>query len=113
MDVYFRSAKLQKLCNDDRAAAREWGKQNADALSLRLSQLRAAEHLDQMRSVPQARCHGMSGNNRHGQYSVDLRGLMRLLFTLDEPYERDSSGGVDWKTVASITIIAVEDTHND
>lgn len=113
MEVYFRSRKLQKLCNDPNAAAREWGDRNAAALQVRLTELRVAGNLAQIKRIPQARCHGLTHGKRRGQYSVDLYGLMRLLFTLDEPYEMHAGGGVDWSTVTSITIVGVEDTHND
>lgn len=113
MEVYFRSHKLQKLCNDPKAAVREWGDRNAEALRTRLTELRVAENLEQMRRLPQARCHGLTHGRRRGQYSVDLHGLMRLIFTLDDPYEMDAGGGVDWSTVTSVTIVGVEDTHDD
>lgn len=77
----------------------------------RLDELRAAETLAVMRTLPAARCHELRGD-RKGQLSVDLDHPYRLLFEADEPVPTREDGGLDWNRVVAIVVLGVEDTHD-
>ena len=73
--------------------------------------MQAATSLEQIRSLPQARCHELKGN-REGQLSVDVKNPYRLLFRpIGNPVPRKPDGGLDWEKVDSIMILEVDDTH--
>ncbi|HOX00968.1 MAG TPA: type II toxin-antitoxin system RelE/ParE family toxin [Candidatus Paceibacterota bacterium] len=111
MDILFRTSKLAKLFNDERALRRERGDRQAELIMQRMAELRAAENLEALRFLPRARCHELKGDRRR-QLSVDLNHPYRLLFAPDhEPAPELPSGGLDWKQVTRIIILGVEDTH--
>jgi proteic killer suppression protein len=62
VDVAFRREKLRKVCNDGRLLVKEYGRDRAVKIQLRLDQLRAAHTLADMASLPAARCHELQGS---------------------------------------------------
>lgn len=109
MDIAFRAAKLRKVCNDPRLLAKEYGRERALKIQLRLDQLRAAGTLADIASLPAARCHELKGD-REGQLAVDLIHPWRLIFTPAEWIEKES-GGLDWSRVESIVVEEIVDYH--
>ena len=110
MDIDFAAKRLEKLCNSDRDLVKAFGSQRARVFRRRLDQLRAAENLEVLRSLP-GRCHELTGD-RKGTLSIDLDGPYRLLFEpADEPRPTKADGGLDWTLVTVIRILEVEDTH--
>lgn len=111
MDILFQDRKLEKVCNDQSQLVRKFGPQRAKLLWRRLGELRVAETLEVMRSLPQVRCHELKGN-RAGTLAVDLDHPYRLIFeSANEPIPRKPDGGLDWTKVTVIRILAVEDYH--
>ena len=110
MELVFVTRRLEKLCNSDRELVRAFGPQRAKILRRRLDQLRAAEHLGVMRTLP-GRCHELTADRR-GALSIDLDGPYRLLFEpAESPPPTKADGGLDWDRVTAIRILEVEDTH--
>jgi len=109
MDIAFRREKLRKICSDGRLLAKEYGRERAVKIQLRLDQLRAARTLSEMATFPAARCHELQGERR-GQLAVDLVHPWRLIFTPLEWIERDL-GGLDWTKVEAIVIEDIVDYH--
>jgi proteic killer suppression protein len=111
MDIIFESAKLEKECNDQKLLVRRHGPIRAKLLRRRLDEIRAADTLEVLRTLPQVRCHELRGN-RSGQLSVDLDHPYRLIFeSADDPLPLKPDGGLDWKNVKTVNIIEVADTH--
>jgi len=111
MDILFSTRKLEKLCNSSKTAIKKHGDQCAKKLRSRLDELSDAESLEDMRHLPQARCHPLSGD-RAGEFAVDLKHPKRLIFTPDhDPLPELPDGGLDWKQVTSITILDIIDYH--
>ena len=111
MNILFHSRRLQKDCCDLKKSVRRWGARRSKLIRRRLDELRAAETLKDLRSLPTPRCHELKGN-RKGQLSVDLDHPYRLIFEpAEEPVPAKPNGGIDWKKVRSILIIGVEDIH--
>ncbi len=111
MKILFRKRKLHKLANDYRVAERQLGKVRARKLRLRLDELDAAAALEDLRNLPQARCHELKGNRKR-QLSVDLDHPYRLIFQpANRPLPTKEDGGLDWKRVTAVEIIEITDTH--
>lgn len=111
MDIIFQTHKLEKEFNSQNLLVRRHGKRRADLIKLRLVQLHAANVLEDLQSVPQLRCHELTGN-RAGQLSLDLDHPYRLIIEpADDPAPRKPDGGLDWKRVTAVRIVGVEDTH--
>ena len=109
MDIAFRREKLRKICNDSRLLAKEYGRDRAVKIQLRLDQLRAARTLADMATLPAARCHELQGD-RQGQLAVDLVHPWRLIFTPVE-WIKNASGGLDWSKVEAVVIEEIVDYH--
>ena len=111
MDIYFKTKKLQKLCSQEILATREFGAKSARKLQQRLMELQAADTLDDISKLPPARCHELKGN-RKGQLAVDLAEGFRLVFIpAANPVPTREDGGLDWRQVTEIEIIAIENYH--
>ena len=111
MDIMFSDRKLDKTCNDQKLLVRTFGDRQAKLIRRRLDELRAADVLEDVRHLPQARCHELKGN-RAGQLSVDLVHPYRLIFMpANDPIPRKPDGGLDWTRITAIEIVGVEDTH--
>jgi plasmid maintenance system killer protein len=110
MDIIFLDRKFEKSCNSRKSLVKEYGDRQAERIGRRLDELRAAAVLEDIRSLPQARCHELRGD-RSGQLSVDVVHPYRLIFRPSEPVPRKPDGGIDWSRVTAIGIIGIEDTH--
>jgi plasmid maintenance system killer protein len=111
MVIYFKTKKLQKICNNRTESIKKFGPKMARKLQQRLMELKAASCLDDICRVPPARCHQLSGN-RNGQLSVDLEHPYRLLFIpANNPTPVTQDGGLEWAKVTEIEIVEIADTH--
>lgn len=110
MDILFATKRLEKQLGSDGARVKAFGAETAKVLRRRLDQLRAAEALEVMRTLP-GRCHELS-QDRRGELAVDLRGPYRLIFEpADNPPPVREDGGLDWVRVKAVRILEVEDYH--
>ena len=77
----------------------------------RLSELKAADSLAVISTLPPPRCHELTAN-RKGQLSIDLQHPYRLIFIpANDPVPRKTDYGLDWSLVTEIEIIDITDTH--
>ncbi len=112
MKIYFKKKTLQKCCNSETESIKKWGRIVAAKLRQRLSELKAAENLQQTSHLPPARCHELTGN-RKGQFSVDLVHPFRLVFKpYEEPIPKTEDGSIDRVKVTAIIIVEVVDYHD-
>ena len=113
MDVSISDKRLRKVAHDDAACRRQYGVNMAKKLALRLASLKAAVSLADFwppKSGPE-RCHELKGD-RKGTFSVDLNQPYRLLFeSTSKPTEDEAEEQQRWKSITSIDILAIEDTH--
>ena len=111
MNILFRTRKFSKECNDHNLLVKRHGERRALLIEQRLHELLAADNLEVMRSLPQARCHELKGTHK-GQLSVDLDYPYRLILKpYHNPIPEKEDGGLDWSKVTEIIILGVEDTH--
>jgi plasmid maintenance system killer protein len=111
VDIVFKNKQLEKLCNDDRLAQKNWGKAQAAVLGRRLDDLRAAPSLEALRGLP-GNLHELKGD-RAGQLALDLKGGDRLIIEpAHEPPPTKPDGGLDWRQVTAVRIVEVVDYHD-
>lgn len=111
MDIFFRTSRLAKTFNSERALNREYGERMARVIMTRLAVLSNARTLTLVPTTRPERRHQLTGQ-RSGQYAVDLVHPHRLIFEPNHvPAPRRQDGGVDTDRVTAITIIGVVDYH--
>jgi plasmid maintenance system killer protein len=111
LDIQFKTEKLAKECNSTKLLIRAHGEARAKLVRRRLDALRAANVLEDLRNTP-GRLHELRGD-RKGQFSLDLDGPYRLLFTANhDPTPARPDGGIDWTRISAVMILGVEDTHD-
>ena len=111
MDIVFKNTKLKKICSQSDLAKRKWGTQTGRRLMRRLDEMRAADNLAVLMTLPQARCHELKGSRRR-QFSVDLEHPYRLIFEpADSTIPMRPDGSPDLQQISAVRILGVEDTH--
>jgi len=113
MDIAYKTAKMSKVFNSEGKLVKEYGSDRARRIRMRQDFLRAAANLAQVPVSPPTRRHQLKGD-RKGQFAVDLTGNYRLVFEPNhDPVPRREDGGIDLQAITAITILSVEDYHND
>ncbi len=111
MDIIFKNSKFRKECNSLKELIRRHGERRGKLIGRRLDEMNAATVLEELRTLPQARCHELR-QNRKGQLAVDLDGPYRLIFEpANNPIPRTPDGGLDWTKVTAVRILEIEDYH--
>jgi proteic killer suppression protein len=111
VEIGFSNRRLAKTFSSEKSLIREFGDRIARAVGNRLSVLEHVESLAQVPAGPPERCHAL-GQNRQGQYAVDLVQPYRLIFEPNhDPMPMHAAGGVDISRVTAVTIIEVIDYH--
>lgn len=110
MDVSFASKRLKRICESDKDLQRAYGKGCAKKLMGRLSDLRAAHSLEDLRQLP-GHCHELDGE-RKGQLAIEIAGGWRLVLTPTGGWPGRKSGGSHvWDSVEAVTVIEIVDYH--
>ena len=111
MLISYKNSKLEKEFCDIKLLKRRWGEEQAKLIARRLGELRAADNLEVLRTLPQLRAHELKGN-RTGQISLDVKHPYRLLIEPDHvEIPRKQDGGLDWQKITKVKVLGVEDTH--
>jgi len=109
VEVSFNGPRLQKVCSSEKALVRKYGAEVARKVQLRLTQLDAAETLEDMRTLP-GRCHELKGERRD-ELAVDLHQQYRLVFRPAGEPPTKADGGLDWSVVSEIVVTEIVDYH--
>ncbi len=110
MDIKFRDKKLGKLANNPIKCKREMGENRATRFLTRLTDLRVANTLEDVRHLP-GRFHELTGNKK-GKWACDLDHPYRLIFTpQEEPIPTNAGGQFIWAEIEGVEIIEIEDYH--
>ena len=105
MRVTFSSFRLAKVCANEKALVRRFGPPAARKVLARLSDLKVADTLEDMRYYP-GRCHEMTGD-RSGELAIVLHGGLRLTLRPEGEVNKRSGGGLEWSSVTEVV-----DYHN-
>ncbi len=110
MKINFKSNKLKKQLTIPKEMVKAFG-QMAKMINQRMKELKAAENLGVMRTIPAAKCHELT-QNRKGQLAVKVSGNYRLIFIPDhDPVPSNDDGGMDWTSITIIEVIEIDDYH--
>ena len=111
VDIFFRTGKLQKDFNSEKALRRKYGDSMVQTIRARLGVLNNAKTLSDAPKTKPDRVHQLKGD-RDEQFAVDLVHPKRLVFELNhDPIPRTADGGIDLKRVTAITVLDVVDYH--
>lgn len=109
MDIVFRTRKLERTFNSERELVKEYGKQCARKIQVRMAVLRAATSLEDVPTAPPDRCHELKGD-KSGHFAVDLVHPFRLIFR-PHGIEEQKGEEIRKEIVSVIMITDVEDYH--
>ena len=110
MDIFFKTNKFAKECNDLKKLVQRYGAENAKRIRSRFDDLSAAPNLEAMRTLP-GRCHELTGNMA-GLLAIDAKHPYRLIFEpAHDPIPCKVDGGLDWSEVTAICVLRIEDYH--
>jgi toxin HigB-1 len=110
LNITFEDKKFEKLANDDRKLLKEFGKLRSGKIRARLTQLRFATTLEELRNLP-GNYHELSGD-RKGQWACDLDQPYRLIFTAQEdPIPVNKDGQYVWLEITGVEVIEIVDYH--
>lgn len=112
MEITFTDKKLEKLANDDRKLVMKFGKFRAEKIKARLTQLRFANTLEDVRNLP-GNYHELT-NDRKGQWACDLDQPYRLVFMPHEnPIPANENGQFIWLEITGVEIIEMINYHKE
>ncbi len=104
------SNTLKNKIKDQAACIKNFGKQCGRKLYSRISDLEAAETLEDVRHLP-GKYHELTGN-RKGQWACHISGNYRLVFEpVENPIPTDNDGHYMWIEIKSIELLEVVDYH--
>jgi proteic killer suppression protein len=111
MEVTFSSRRLQQTCESATEMRRVYGAACAKKLMLRLTELRAATCLGDLRRLG-GRCHELDAE-RVGQLAVELPSGRHLVFVPARVVERERRRRtLDWSAVDAIELIEIVNYHD-
>lgn len=102
MRIEYRTAKLQKTLEDEKALIRAFGSQNAKKIQARLGQIQAFPTLA---DLPVGRPHPHKGN-REGLFSLDIQHPLRLIIRPLGTFLH-----TDYRTITEVEIYEIMDPH--
>ncbi len=113
MNIYFKSKKIEKLCNSEKEIRKRFSSKIAEKIMERLQSLEAAKNLSDIPTGPPERRHVLKGADK-GTISINLDEKQRLLF---KPLPEECAnlylpdGGYNYCSITSIEIWDIRDTH--
>jgi plasmid maintenance system killer protein len=110
LEIKYKNRKLEKQLTDLREMAKTFGSM-ARKVNQRLEDLKSADTLAVMATIPAARCHELVGT-RKGELAVDISPNYRIIFEPDHnPVPTKDDGGLNWEEVSKIQINELTDYH--
>lgn len=111
MEIYFKSKKMRKLCEDKKKMIKAYGKIRADKLAERLDDMYVAATLEDTRNLP-GNYHELT-EDRKGQWACDLDQPYRLVFEPTvKPIPTDAHGKYIWSAITIVEIQEIVDYHH-
>jgi plasmid maintenance system killer protein len=110
VEIFFRSARLHRVCNSEALLLRTFGRDNGRRIRRRLAVLEAAGSLADVPPTPPERCHALKGDLR-GCFAVDVLQPFRIVFSAADVLGRVLAARVAAYRVTSILVIDIRDYH--
>ena len=112
MRIGYANGKLQKVCEETKAARKYLKTIDPKILIQRIGELAAYDNLAQVPiRTPPLHYHPLRANLA-GRYAVTVQGLMRVIFVPAGDFQKLDNGTPDLSTVTAIEIVAVKDYHD-
>jgi proteic killer suppression protein len=110
VEISFATRKLKQLCESEKELRKAYGSAGAKKAMRRLSDLRAAATLEDMRNLP-GRIHELT-SDRDGELAIDLAGGWRLILAPASGWPTaKAEGGHVWTTIDSVMVLEITDYH--
>ena len=110
MEIFYGDNKFRKQLSIATEIKKAFGN-NAKTVMLRLAQIKAADTLKVLITLPGAKCHSLTGNMK-GEWAVSISVNHRLIFNIThEPVPINDDGSVNTNLVTKITLLRVQDYH--
>jgi len=110
VETSFANRRLQKLCESEKELGKAYGSHGAKKVMRRLSDLRAATALEDMRNLP-GRIHELEAD-RDGQLAIDIAGGRRLVITPTNGWPSEKQDGAHvWTEIDAVQILEIADYH--
>lgn len=110
MQITYKSRKLETSLTDAKTTVATYGTR-AKKVNQRMKELKAAETLEVMSSIPAANCHPLKAG-RSDQFAVDISANWRIIFEPDHnPIPAKDDGSIDLSAITKITVLEVKDYH--
>lgn len=110
VEIKFAHKRLAKLANDERKCKQKMGERAALLFFKRLTDLRDAESLEDVRYLP-GRYHELK-EPRKGQWACDLVHPYRLIFIpIENPIPTNNDGQYIWCEIYGVEILDIDDYH--
>ncbi len=110
MLVCAKNSRLEKLFSSRSDLVRQFGQKRGDTIMRRISELRAASCLADMKLLPGAAFHELR-EDRSGQFAVNAIYPYRLVLTPVDPVPTTADGGIDLYAVQGVILIEVVNYH--
>lgn len=104
LDIFYATKNLEKILTNERLIKKEYTTFYKKIIN-RLSELRAANNLDEIPHVPPPRRHKLDGEY-HDCWGVDVSKNYRIVLRPTGNWDEH-----DLKTVVSVEILTIEDYH--
>lgn len=105
---------IAKCFASESTLAQSYGTEQAKIIVRRISELRAAKSLAELRSLSQVRLQELDGDGK-GKLALKLDRENQLIIAADtETPQRSEDGSLDWKAITEVSILGVSkqtDTH--
>jgi toxin HigB-1 len=110
VEISFASRKLKQICESEKELRKAYGRDGAKKATRRLTDLRAAATLEDMRNLP-GRIHELTGD-REGELAIDLGGGKRLILTPTNGWPAEKAEGTHvWTAIDAVTVLEITDYH--
>lgn len=105
MKIHYSSKRLKRILEDEILIKRNYGAKDGASICNRLSELRAANSLNEIPATPPPRRHKLQGN-KDGCWAVSYSKNNRIIFKPQGEFDIERL-----ETIKEIEIINLEDYH--
>jgi toxin HigB-1 len=110
VEISFASRKFQRVCESEKELRKAYGSDCAKKAMRRLSDLRAAATLEDMRNLP-GRIHELTGD-RSGELAIDLARGRRLIIAPTDGWPAEKAEGAHvWTAIDAVQVLEITDYH--
>jgi proteic killer suppression protein len=110
MEISYKTNRLKKQLSNASEIKKAFGV-NANRVSARLDDIRAAPNLQVLKQLPAANCHQLQGR-KNNEWAVDISKNHRMIFEIaHDPIPMDENNAINTLLVTEICIKETADYH--